>query len=214
VDEAVEGGRSETLLLAGVHPNCESITLLVSDGTTYRSITHYMKKSLSKAALEFDEMSKKMKPTLDRLDSKKFFQRLRGQLHIIKTVGPWIFRTVNFSRVTDGHPITGIFKAAWAAIFRQPTPDGSKSRRPRRVLRVAMLPFEEQHSIDAARLESCKAVFAYEDADDGKVKYIPACLWYPYRNPILEKLSKKYGVVKGNGEVKDPAATVQSPAPA
>jgi len=71
---------------------------------------------------------------------------------------------------------------------------GLVKRRPKRILRVAGLPFEEEHSIDAARLENCKAVFAYEDVEDGKVKTIPACLWYPYRNPILEKISKKYGI--------------------
>ena len=65
------------------------------------------------------------------------------------------------------------------------------------MIRVAMLPFEEEHSIDAARLENCKGVFAYEDIEAGKVRYMPACLWYPYRNERLEKLSKKYGVVKG-----------------
>lgn len=55
------------------------------------------------------------------------------------------------------------------------------------------------------RMESCKAVFAYEDPDDGQVKTIPACLWYPYRNAILEKLSAKYGVVKGGEVVEQPA---------
>ena len=75
-----------------------------------------------------------------------------------------------------------------------------------------MLPFEEQHSVDAARMESCKAVFAYEDTEDGKVKTIPACLWYPYRNAFLEKLSKKYGVVKNKGKA-EVAATVAVPEP-
>ena len=68
------------------------------------------------------------------------------------------------------------------------------ARRPRRILRVAILPFEEQHSIDAARLENCKAVFAYEDVEDGKVKFFAACNYYPYRNPLLKKISEKYGV--------------------
>jgi hypothetical protein len=71
-----------------------------------------------------------------------------------------------------------------------------------------MLPFEEQHSVDAARMESCKAVFAYEDTDDGQIKTIPACMWYPYRNPLLEKLSKKYGTTKNPVEpdASQPAA--------
>ena len=77
-----------------------------------------------------------------------------------------------------------------------------------------MLPFEEQHSVDAARMESCKAVFAYEDPADGKVKTIPACLWYPYRNAYLQKLSEKYGVVRGGKVVPAAEATATAKAEA
>jgi hypothetical protein len=72
---------------------------------------------------------------------------------------------------------------------------GFNVRRPRRMIRVAVLPIEEQHSIDAARLRNCKAVFAYEDVEDEQIKYFPACSWYPFRNALLEKISEKYGVV-------------------
>lgn len=187
--------KSETLLLAGVHPNCESFTLLISDGRTYRGVNHYLKKPFTQAATEFVELAKSMEPRLNKLDPTKFFHRLRGQLYIIKTISPWALRTVNLNRITGGHLVLGLLKAAWGGLFRKKTASGFKSRRPRRILRVAMLPFEEQHSVDAARMESCKAVFAYEDAKDGEIKTIPACLWYPYRNPILEELSKKYGII-------------------
>jgi hypothetical protein len=70
-----------------------------------------------------------------------------------------------------------------------------------------MLPFEEQHSIDALRLENCKAVFAYEDTADGQVKTIPACLWYPYRNAFLKKISEKYGIAGKPAAKPAPANT-------
>ena len=109
-------------------------------------------------------------------------------------------------RLADGKPVRAILKLIFGPLFRRQLAEGlSSSRRPRRVLRVGMLPFEEQHSVDAARMESCKAVFAYEDVADGKVKTIPACLWYPYRNAFLKKLSEKYGVVRG-GEVVKPSS--------
>ena len=84
------------------------------------------------------------------------------------------------------------------------------------MIRVGMLPFEEEHSIDAKRLENCKAVFAYEDTTDGKVKYAPACLWYPYRNPLLHKLSDKYGLAgkENKAEAETIGATDAKPAPA
>jgi uncharacterized radical SAM superfamily Fe-S cluster-containing enzyme len=189
--------RSEMLLLAGVHPNCESVTLLVSDGQKYRGINYYLKKSFSQAAVEFATLAKKLAPRLDRLDRDKFLQRMHGRAIIIKAVTGWMFGTVNFHHVFGGNPVIKGLGMAFAGLFNRvlKTSGVPHRRKARRMLRVAMLPFEEQHSVDAARMESCKAVFAYEDADDGKVKTIPACLWYPYRNAILEKLSGKYGVV-------------------
>ena len=198
--------RSEILLLGGVHPNCESITLLVSDGKTYRSINHYLKKSLSQVAVDLAALSRKIEPKLDRLNPDKFFQRQWGRLLCLRTFVPWGLRTIRFVKLADGKPVRALLKLVFGRLFRKSPEDGvSRSRRPRRLLRVGMLPFEEQHSVDAARMESCKAVFAYEDTADGKVKTIPACLWYPYRNPLLEKLSKKYGVVKGKAPAETPA---------
>jgi uncharacterized radical SAM superfamily Fe-S cluster-containing enzyme len=190
--------RSEVLLLAGVHPNCESMTLLISDGQRYRGINYYLKKPFSEVAVDLAARCKKIEPKLDSLDPKKFFQRWRGRATIVRALLPWGLKSVAWMKVANGKPVRTLVKTIFGSLFRKQLAEGlSSSRRPRRVLRVGMLPFEEQHSVDAARMESCKAVFAYEDTEDSKTKYVPACLWYPYRNPLLEKLSKKYGVVKG-----------------
>jgi hypothetical protein len=198
--------RSEILLLGGVHPNCESMTLLVSDGNTYRSISHYLKKPFSQVVADFVETSKRIDPALSRLDPGKFFQRLRGRVLALRAFLPVVLRSVDFKRLTGGHPVLGLLKVAFGRLLRRGTSDdAAKGRRARRLLRVAMLPFEELHSVDAARMENCKAVFAYEDTDDGKVKTIPACMWYPYRNPILEKIARKYGVADKKALKKTPA---------
>jgi len=197
--------RSEVLLLAGVHPNCESITLLVSDGKRYRGVNHYLKKPLSQVAVEFAARARKIEPKLDRLDPKKFFQRQRGRMLVFRTFAFWVLGSVRFGRIFGYNPLGALFKVLFRKVFPKKSEHGFKSRRPRRVLRVAMLPFEEQHSIDAARLESCKAVFAYENVDDDKVKFFAACNWYPYRNALLEKISQKYGTADGRYEVDKPA---------
>ncbi|MDM8008312.1 MAG: radical SAM protein [Phycisphaerae bacterium] len=190
--------RSEVLLLAGVHPNCESMTLLISDGRSYRGINHYLRRPFHQVAVELAALCNRLEPRLDRLDPKRSLPRLFGQALILCTLLPWVLARIRFGRLI-GNPLSAIGRLFSGRSNR--LPDGRKAipRRRRRMLRVAVLPFEEEHSIDAARLENCKGVFAYEDPEDGRVKYIPACLWYPYRNPILERISKKYGVVgKGN----------------
>jgi 7,8-dihydro-6-hydroxymethylpterin dimethyltransferase len=186
--------RSEVLLLAGAHPNCESMTLLISDGESYRGINHYLRKPFHQVAVEVAALCRRLEPRLDRLDPKRFFPRVRGQALVLWTLLPWMATRIRFGRLI-GNPFSALGRLVSARSRRLSASDNAIPRRARRMLRVAVLPFEEEHSIDAARLENCKGVFAYEDAEDGRVKYIPACLWYPYRNPILEKLSKKYGVV-------------------
>jgi hypothetical protein len=178
--------RSEILLLGGVHPNCESLTLLISDGKQYRSINHYLKVPFRQLCREFADLSKKMEPKLTRLDPEKFFQRLRGRIIVLKAVVPWLRRRLKVGRLMAGS-LADYGKYFWRRVLGK----GSK-RRPARILRVAGLPFEEEHSIDAGRLKNCKAVFAYEDVEDGQIKTIPACLWYPYRNEYLKKISQKY----------------------
>ena len=64
---------------------------------------------------------------------------------------------------------------------------------PATYLRVAVLPFEEQHSIDSERLKSCRVGMPYENVETGQIEIIPHCVWYPYRNTILKKIADKYG---------------------
>ena len=205
--------RSEVLLLAGVHPNCESMTLVISDGKRFRGINHYLKKPFQQVAAEFEAISKRIEPKLDKLDPKKFLQRHWGRLIIINAVAPWALRTVRISRLGGGKPLRSLFGLLWRKISKPKSEHGDfKARRPRAVMRVAMLPFEEQHSIDGARLENCKAAFAYVDTLDGKVKYFPACSWYPYRNPIMKMISDKYGTVKyGRQIAENPTTDKQAP---
>ena len=202
--------RSEVLLLAGAHANCESMTLLISDGKAYRGINHYLKNPLSQVAAGVVARAQKIEPALRQLDPHKPLQRLRGQLMIFTGLGFWLLGQMHLGRII-GNPFSFI-----ARLFGHGShlPEGAKkARRPRRVLRVGMLPFEEEHSIDAARLENCRGVFAYEDVEDGKVKYISACLWYPYRNAFLEKLSKKYGIARKNKSAQEAEAIGQAADP-
>jgi pyruvate-formate lyase-activating enzyme len=193
---------SEVLLLAGVHPNCESFSFLISDGEQYRGINYYLNKPFAKAVAELIVLLKKIDPKLTRLDPKKPWQRLQGRLLIAMTVVPWLVRSVNVRRLAGSNSSLGWLKIGWRVLVRKLTKRfikrGPKRRRPVPMLRVAVLPFEEQNAVDAARMENCKAVFAYEDVENGRIGTVPVCLWYPFRNALLEKVTAKYGTVAGN----------------
>ena len=195
---------SEVLLLAGVHPNCESFSFLISDGKQYHGINYYLNVPFGKAVLDLIGRLKKIDAQLARLDPKKRVQRLRGRVLIISTVVPWLMRAVNFRRLPGGNRLLGLARMGWWALVRKLSKRFSKQvakrRRPAPVLRVAVLPFEEQNAVDAVRMENCKAVFAYEDVENGRLGVVPVCLWYPFRNPLLEKIAAKYGAASAKTE--------------
>ncbi len=192
---------SEVLLLAGVHPNCESFSFLISDGQKYRGINYYLNKPFAEAAAELIGLLMKIDPRLSRLDPKKSLQRLRGRFLIVMTLAPWLLSAVNFRRLAGGNRFLGLLKIGWRVLVRKLSKRFSKRialrRRPVPALRIAVLPFEEQNAVDAARMENCKAVFAYEDVENDRIGTVPVCLWYPFRNALLEKIAAKYGTVAG-----------------
>jgi hypothetical protein len=208
-----KSSRSELLMLGGVHPNCESMTVVVSDGEKYVSANKFLKVKLSDLAAECLARGRRIEKKLDALDPHKPLQRLRGLALILRTYGPMVRRAVDLRRFTRGNPTLVGLKILFGLMIGRKFRDlCHKHLIAQQVLRMAVLPFEEYHSIDGARLENCKAVFAYEDADSGKVQTIPACTWYLYRNPILKRLSEKYGVKgrapKPEAEPAEAAATM------
>ena len=180
------------LNFAGVHPNCESVAFLVHDGQGYRGLNHYMSKPFTEAVREFAEIVKKIEPKLARLDRAKPLERLHGKLICLWAVVPWLCRTIDKRRLAGSNPIGTLVRAAWAVWKRRRAKRRSGRPSPVSYLRVVVIPLEEQHSIDSERLKSCRVGSVYEDADTGRIEVIPHCIWYPYRNPILQKIAEKY----------------------
>jgi hypothetical protein len=183
------------LLFAGVHPNCESLTFLIPDGESYRGMNYYLNRPLPAVAKEMADRIKKIQPRLAALDPKKPFQRLRGKLLCLTVLIPWLLRTINLHRVFGKHLFLGMLQSAWRLWHRRRTKRRTKRPSPATHLRVAVLPFEEQHSLDSERLKTCTAGMPYEDVETGRIETIPHCVWYLYRNPILRKIAEKYGSV-------------------
>ena len=180
------------LNFAGIHPNCESVTFLIPDGTGYRGLNHYLNKPLAQAAGELAEIVKQIEPKLARLDPAKPWQRLRGKLICLGAVLPWLLRTINKRRLLGSHPIINTVRTAWSLWQRHRTKRLTGRPSPAKYLRVVIIPLEEQHSIDSERLKSCRVGSVYEDVETGRIEVIPHCVWFPYRNPIMKKIADKY----------------------
>ncbi len=184
------------LFFAGVHPNCESITFLIPGNEGYRGINHYLNKPLQQAANEFADLVRRVEPKLARLDPKKTLQRWHGKLLCLGALVPWLLRTIDMQRVFGRHLLPGMIRTAWSLWKRHRTKHRTGLPSPVTYLRVAVLPFEEQHSIDSERLKNCKVGMPYEDVETGRIEIIPHCIWFPYRNALLRKIAEKYGSVR------------------
>jgi hypothetical protein len=183
------------LLFAGVHANCESVTFLIPNGESYGGLNHYLHQPLPAAAKELADRIRKIQPRLALLDPKKPFQRLRGKFLCLGILVPWLLGAVNLHRVFGDHLLLGMLQSAWRLWQRRRTKRRTKRPSPVTHLRVAVLPFEEQHSLDSERLRTCTAGMPYENVETGQIETIPHCLWYPYRNALLRKIAEKYGCV-------------------
>jgi 7,8-dihydro-6-hydroxymethylpterin dimethyltransferase len=187
---------SERLSLGGVHPDCETVTALFSDGQRFRSINHYLKMPFSTVASEIRRLSKKIGGRLDHLDPNKWLDRMRGRWLVTRTYVPLALRAVSIKRLFRGRPVIGALRILIGVLKGERAGDMAYRHMDARFLRVVVFPFEEYHSLDSTRLRNCKAVFAYEDVSTGTVKTIPACAWNSHRDELLRKIAAKYGVAK------------------
>ncbi|HOJ56861.1 MAG TPA: radical SAM protein [Phycisphaerae bacterium] len=193
--------RSETLMFGGVHPDCESVTALISDGQQYVSINHWLRMPFSRLAEEILLRSRTLEPKLARLDPTRRIQRLRGQWLVLKAFLPLAWRALDLRKLFKGHPLVSGLRMLGGLLCGRKLRDVAYAHmNPPQILQLAVLPFEEPHSVESSRLQNCTAVFAYEDVTDGQIKTIPACLWYTYRNDILRQVAAKYGTAPGRGE--------------
>jgi len=182
------------LTFGGVHPNCESATILISDGTRYRPLSHFLKRPLDEIGEEILSRTERIAGKLARLNPDKRFQRLRGRWLVLRQFLGVVRRSVRLGRMAKGNWILALLRIlagrlllrkTWKHQLRKHTNLG-------RTIGMLVLPFEEVHSVEGARLYNCTAGFAYEDPDDGVTKTIPVCAWALFKDDIQRKIAEKY----------------------
>ena len=191
--EAMSFFGSPRLTFGGVHPNCESMTLLVSDGQRYHPLSHYLKLTLDEIGEEAVKIGQMLDGKLQDLLSDKWSQRWRARLIVILGLRKLVMRSINFKTLLRGNRVLRTLRIIGGLLIGKRLKDQLR-RHTNTVtaLRMLVLPFEEYHSVEGARLENCAAGFAYEDPDTGEIETIPACAWPFYRNQIQRKIAEKY----------------------
>jgi len=188
----------------GTHPNCESFYLLVSDGEKYLPVDHFLRKSFPELAGAFLELERRLAAREDRWEKgflgralnalrlKSFTLRLLGRTQVLFLV----LRHVRLGRLLKGRGPAKMGHALLAPLellFRR------KSRKVQErhlnvqdVLRIVVLPLEDDPILETERLERCPSVHVYFEPRTEEFKYVPVCAWRLYNKKILQELADYY----------------------
>ncbi len=177
----------------GVHPNCESITYLISDGEKYVSFSNYLKTSL----FEFvDDMRNLEKYASAGCKANKI--SLPGRLALDLKLFGMFRRHLNFGAIVGSRGPAAYLR--WAGILgnmlmgRKPKDIIRNATRLKGVLQIMILPFEDSKTTESGRLAMCSSCFVYVDPDTDKIKTLPTCTWEKYKKPIMKKVAEKFNV--------------------
>ena len=181
------------LRFGGVHPNCETATYLLSDGTRYRPLSDYLKRTLDELGEEIVSGCKRIEPKLARLDPGKWLQKWRGRLIVIRAFGPLVARSLNSRMVFKGNRLLAVMRILGGLMLGKKLKNLLRAHtNVQGAMLMVILPFEEFHSVESARLENCPSAFAYEDPDTGEVRTVPVCMWGLYKNDVQRRIAAAY----------------------
>jgi hypothetical protein len=183
------------LTFGGAHPNCESVTALVSDGEAYWPASRYLKGTLGAAVRDAVEVDRAMTAKFEKSAIARLFGRKGRQLVMGLSLLGLVRKHVNFREVFGSGAALKTAKILWGAVR------GIRMKHLLRrytkchgILRVIVLPFEEPMSVESARLVECPASFAYEHPVTREIRLMPVCAWTINKNGILRETAKRYGV--------------------
>lgn len=178
--------------LGGSHPNCESATLMVSDGIKYIPISSYLAYPLSRLLFELRaadrELEKEFKSLKNGIFSRAWFD--------LKTLGITLgilSRAIRFKKVFGDHYLKNGMLAL-SDLIRGFKIDRILSQRTsfKKILTMITIPYEDKGGLEDARLKDCPAVFAYEDVETGRIKTAAFCSWQTIKDEICRKIQAHY----------------------
>ena len=184
------------ITFGGAHPNCESVSLLISDGEKYSPPARFLKTPMDDAIRDALAMDAAMTKKFEGRSLSESKRRLLYGLQLRK----FLKKHVNFREVFGGSPSIGIMKIVLGqrsgkkikTLLRKHT-------RLKSILRITILPLEERECVEAARLVDCPASFAYEHPETKEIRFMPVCSWSVYKNEILRASSEFHGIDDGTG---------------
>jgi len=188
----------------GVHPNCESITALISDGEKLYPISAFLKHGLFGLVGDLRKATKKINASGGSERMVKF----KTAVALIRA----IFRHYNFGAAV-GKKGFGAF-IAWMRILGKVLV-GKRIKdvlraetKLKRIVQVIVLPFEDYDTSEAVRLKPCSSCFVFPRGTDGEIGHIPGCAWERHKQVVMKEVAEQFnkpGFTKGLSKESDVA---------
>ncbi len=188
-----------TLTFGGAHPNCESVSLLVSDGKRYQPLSAFLKGSQDDLLKKAVALDTKMGKVIARSPLVKLLGETGKKVIASRMIFTFLNRHIDYTKVFENGTVKGLLKIGLGLIRGEKLKNLLRRHtRCQSVLRMIVLPFEEKACIESARLVDCPASFAFENSDTGRICLMPVCAWVIYKNRVLKKTAEKYGTDKAS----------------
>jgi uncharacterized radical SAM superfamily Fe-S cluster-containing enzyme len=190
--------------LGGSHPNCESATLLVSDGYGYLPISHYLTMPLSELLVrlrKLDAMLSEKASTLPAKGLRRLFFDIRT---FVKTLR--ILRNAVNLRAILGKPALVNGAKVIVDLLQGRKIDRILNERTsfKHILTLLTIPYEDEGGLEDARLKDCPAVFAYEDVETGQIKTTAFCSWQTIKDRVCQEIQAYYDSLEDSSKQSEP----------
>jgi hypothetical protein len=180
----------------GVHPNCESITVLISDGEKFHPISAFLKHGLFAVVDDLRKASMKITASgcSERMLKFRSIAALLGAL----------FRHFDFGAAVGKRGMGALF--AWMRILGKAL-TGKRLKdvvraetKLKQALQVMILPFEDYDTTEGTRLKMCTSTFVYPEGPNNEIRYVPVCAWERHKKVLMKHVAQRFnkpGYTKG-----------------
>jgi tetraether lipid synthase len=178
--------------LGGSHPNCESATLLVSDGKQYVPISRYLTVPLSELLARLRHLDSKLADEAERFPEtgpgRLFFdiKTFLATLNVLR-------KTISLQKIFGGSALLKGSRAVVSLVRGKKIDEILREHTCiKNLLTLITIPYEDKGGLEDARLKDCPAVFAYEDVDTGKIRTTAFCSWQTIKDDVCRKIQAHY----------------------
>ncbi len=178
--------------LGGSHPNCESATLVISDGEKYVPLSSYLNIPLSEALSRLRKLDRKLTGKAP-VKSAPIWRHWYFNLSTALQTAFIVARTINLRKSLAKPAFVNGIKAL-VDIARGRKIDEILRRRTsfKQLLTLITIPYEDEGGLENARLHDCPAVFAYEDVETGQIRTAAFCSWQTIKDDVCRKIQAHY----------------------